>query len=65
VFRSADAGESWNEITTEGLDETSILRLTVVPSGRLIALTPSRGVFVLEDSRYELAATGPGGSPNQ
>ena len=65
IYRSGDAGESWNEITTEGLDETSILHLTVVPSGRLIALTPSRGVFVLEDSRHEEGAATSGGTPNQ
>ena len=56
VYRSRDAGESWREITSEGLDEASILRLAVAPAGRLISLTPSRGLFVLEDSRQTDAA---------
>ena len=63
VFRSRDAGESWSEITAEGLDEMSILQLAVAPSGKLIALTPSRGVFVLnEDSRHPEAAAAASGS---
>ena len=56
VYRSQNAGESWTEITTEGLDETSILRLILAPDGRLIALTPSRGVFALEKSQQQEAA---------
>jgi photosystem II stability/assembly factor-like uncharacterized protein len=64
VFRSDDAGESWTEISNEGLDESAILRLTVSPSGSLIALTPSRGVFVFEDHRpKEAAAASTSGSP--
>ena len=62
VYRSHDTGESWQEITTEGLDEASILRLAVAPSGRLIALTPSRGIFVLEESRQREAAAEAGGT---
>jgi photosystem II stability/assembly factor-like uncharacterized protein len=62
IFRSPDAGESWQEISNEGLDESSILRLAVSPSGRLIALTPSRGVFVFEDNRPNVAAAATSGS---
>ena len=62
VYWSRDLGESWNEMTTEGLDETSILRLAVTPAGRLMALTPSRGVFVLEDSHQMEAAAEASGS---
>lgn len=65
VYRSSDAGESWREITTEGLDETSILRLVVAPTGRLIALTPSRGIFVMEESRQTEAAAESSGSRNE
>ena len=62
VYRSQDSGESWSEMTTEGLDETSILRLAVTPAGRLMALTPSRGVFVLEGSHHMEAAAEPSGA---
>lgn len=62
VYRSKDSGSSWQEITTEGLDETSILRLAVAPAGRLIALTPSRGIFVLEEGRQTEAAAAASGS---
>ncbi len=62
VYRSRDAGESWRELTADGLDEASILRLVVGPAGRLIALTPSRGLFVLEESRQSEAAAETSGS---
>ena len=58
VYESRDLGDSWQEITTEGLDETSILRLAFAPAGQLIALTPSRGVFVLDESRQKRAGIG-------
>jgi photosystem II stability/assembly factor-like uncharacterized protein len=62
VFSSRDTGESWQELTTEGLDEASILRLAVVPSGGLIALTPSRGIFALEGVTSTQASAGAGGA---
>ena len=62
VFSSLDGGESWQENTAEGLDEASILRLTIGPAGNLIALTPSRGVFVLEDRHPTPAAAAVSGA---
>ena len=62
VYLSHDTGASWLEITIDGLDETSILRLAVAPAGRLIALTPSRGLFVLEESGLTEAVAKTNGS---
>jgi photosystem II stability/assembly factor-like uncharacterized protein len=64
VFRSSDSGESWHEISTQGLDESSILRLAVSPAGRLIALTPSRGVFVFDDENQSQTTVGAAAAPN-
>lgn len=64
VFRSTDSGVTWKEIPVEGLDESSILRLASTPAGKLIALTPSRGVFVFEDRQQsERAGDGNAGAP--
>ena len=52
IVRSVDHGDTWTELSSEGLDELTIVRLALMPVGKLIALTPSRGVFVLEDVRH-------------
>ncbi len=46
LWRSGDAGETWDEVPTDGLATTRIwaLALDPAPSGRLLAATPSGGL---------------------
>jgi len=60
VWRSTDGGEGWVAVSTQGLEEFSLLKIGVSPSGQTFIITANQGVFrFMEESGIRQIAVAP------